>query len=135
MSCCIEAAILDALRALPGTPIRPDNHFIDLRECTDCIPYLVLKASETAGVRTSSFVQVIWTIEINAYFDGTKRNMAREYREIIRTWMYGSSCVDLGECGCFCIQGSPSISIRNADKEIALVASMTGSYQQNPVSV
>lgn len=129
MSCCIERAILDALRSLICTPIKTENHFIDQRECENCVPYLVLKASETAGLRTSSGTQVIWSIDINAYFDSTKRQMARDYRDLVRTWLYGTRCVDLGICGCFCIQGSPTITIRPSEKEIVLSLAFRGSYK------
>ena len=135
MSCCIEAAILDALRAIPGTPIRSENHFIEVRECADCVPYLVIKTSENAGLRTSDGVQVIWTVLISAYFDGSKRNMSRNYRDLVRTWLYQYPCVDLGECGCFCLNGQSSLTIRNAEKETALDISFSGSYQQASVSV
>lgn len=130
MSCCIENAILDALRLLTCTPIRTENHFADRRKCTDCIPYLVLKASETAGLRTSSGTQSIWTIDIKAYFDDSKSQMARDYRDLVRTWLYGGGrCTDLGLCGCFCIQGAPSSSIRTVDKEIVYSLVFRGSYQ------
>ena len=47
MSCCIERAVLDALRSLTCTPIKSENHFIDQRECENCVPYLVLKSSSS----------------------------------------------------------------------------------------
>lgn len=128
MSCCIETAILDALRSLTCTPIKTENHFIDQRKCENCVPYVVLKASETAGLRTSSGIQIIWSIDIKAYFDSSKPQMARDYRDLVRTWLYGSRCADLGICGCFCIQGTPTLSIKAADKEVVFSLLFRGSY-------
>lgn len=135
MSCCIERAIIESLRSLTCTPIKSENHFIDQRECENCVPYLVLKASTTAGLRTSSAVQKLWNIEIKAYFADSKKQMARDYRDLVETWLYAATCVDLGECGCICVQGSPASSIRNtAGNEIVYSLTFRGSYSQADVA-
>jgi hypothetical protein len=135
MSCCVERAILDALRSLDCTPIKSENHFIDQRECKDCVPYLVLKASTTAGLRTSSATQKVWTIDIKAYFDSSKKNMARQFRDLIENWLYNGGCTDLGACGCFCVTGSPASSIRVAGSEVVCSLLFRGSYHQVAESV
>jgi hypothetical protein len=129
MSCCIERAILDALRSLTCTPIKSENHFIDQRECENCVPYLVLKASSQAGLRTSSFTQKIWTIDIKAYFADSKKQMVRDFRDLVEDWLYAGA--DLGVCGSFCVTGSPASSIRPVSgSEIVYSLVFRGSYSQ-----
>lgn len=131
MSCCIESAVVEYLKALDCTPIRPENHFVDQRECEDCLPYLVLKASATAGLKTSSVVQKIWTIDIKAYFSDTKKNAIREYRDLVEERLYEPGCLELVDCGCFCVQGTPNSSIRTvAGGQICYGLTFRGLYNR-----
>lgn len=114
MPCCLETAILDTLRELPGTKIIPANHFEGNRGCKDCSPYLVLTVQTTPGLRTSSAVQKLHSIEISAYFNSDKRSMAKDYRDILESWSFGRGCIDLGVCGCFCLRNEPISAITNA---------------------
>lgn len=111
MSCCLEAAILDALRALGCTPILAENHFVDRRTCSDCIPYLVLKTSTVPGLRTTSGLQKLKSVEVKAYFGDKMWKMARDYMELVEAWVFTRGCIDLGECGCFCLRLDPSSAI------------------------
>ena len=111
MSCCMETAILDALRGLDCTPIESQNHFVDRRTCTDCLPYLVLKTSRTSGLRTSSGLQKLIAVEVKAYFSDKSFKMARDYMDMVETWLFNRGCVDLGECGCFCLRSDLSSAI------------------------
>lgn len=130
MSCCIERAVLDALRSLTCTPIKSENHFIDQRECENCVPYLVLKAGNTTGLRTSDGIQDIWNIDIKVYFAETKKQMARDYRDLVKEFLTVNPCVDLGACGCFCINGAITATIRNVNSEIVYSCAFRGSYNQ-----
>ena len=49
-SCCIEDAILRALRTLQCTPVKPENHFLTVRTTGDCLPYLILNVRTQAGL-------------------------------------------------------------------------------------
>jgi hypothetical protein len=103
MSCCLENAVLDALRALDCSSIRPENHFLNVRQCTDCVPYLVLSVTRQQGLRTSEGVQFRDAIAISAYFKGAHGAKIREYRDLVEEWMSSSDCIELGDCGCLCV--------------------------------
>lgn len=111
MSCCLENAVLDALRELYCTPIRPENHFLNRRKCTDCTPYAVVKIKTVSGLRTSSKVQKISTIDLSAFFMEDREQDAIEYKNLVEWLFFTSDCVPLVLCGCFCIQGRMSSSI------------------------
>jgi len=131
MSCCIEDAILDTLRALDCTPIRSENHFVGERSCTDCMPYLVMKADAQFGLRTSSGSQKVHSVDIKAYFAGDKKKQAADYRTLVEAWVFAQGCVDLGICGCFCIQGNVVSSIRpSTGSTIVYSLSFRGFYKQ-----
>jgi len=135
MACCLENAVLDALRALDCTPIKSGNHFVDERQCSDCLPYLVVKTGITAGLRTSSAVQRINTVEIKAYFANKKRYDARSLRDLIAAWLLDTGCTPLGLCGCFCVQGSPTIGIQGGPgNTVVLTVSFRGLYKQTDES-
>lgn len=108
MNCCLEAAILDKIRALDCNPIMSENHFLDERKCTDCMPYMVLKVKTTGGLRTSSDIQKLSIIEIAAYFKDSSRSQAAAFRDMLDNMLYVRGCIDLGICGCLCQQGVPS---------------------------
>jgi hypothetical protein len=129
MSCCLETAILDKLRSLDCTPILSQNHFIDRRTCTDCIPYLVLKTSTVPGLRTTSFVQKLKSVEVKAYFGDKMHKMARDYMNLVEEWVFARGCLELGECGCFCLRTDPSSAItRQSDGTVVYSLSFRGVY-------
>jgi hypothetical protein len=135
MTCCLENAVLDALRALNCTPIKSENHFVDRRQCTDCLPYLVVRTGMTAGLRTSSAVQKLNTVEIKAYFADKKRHDARDLRDLIWDWLMFAGCASLGACGCFCVQGAPTLTIQeSAGNTVVLTVSFRGLYKQTDES-
>lgn len=135
MTCCLENAVLDTLRALNCTPIKADNHFVDERQCSDCMPYLVVKTGITAGLRTSSAVQKVHTIEIRAYFSNQKRYDARSLRDLISAWLFDGGCASLGVCGCFCLQGTPTIGIQGGPgNTVVLTVNFRGLYKQTDES-
>jgi len=114
MSCCLESAVLEALRGLTGTPIKPVNHFDGSRKGEDCLPYLVLKVGMSGGMRTSSGFTPFHNIEFNAYFSDQAEGKAKSYQTLVEAWLFARGCLDLGVCGCFCIQGIPVSAIRPA---------------------
>lgn len=132
MNCCLETAMLNALRDLGGTPIRSDNHFDQIRKCKDCLPYLVLKVTSSAGLRTSSGLQKIHTIDISAYFSGDNEQAPREYRDLVEDWLNTDGCVELGDCGCICVQGDQSSRITAVTESNLIRFQLTfrGVYQQ-----
>ena len=105
MTCCLEDALLAALRGLDGTPIPSKNHFNLVRECEDCVPYLVLKNTDSPGLRTSSGTQKVSTVELNAYFSADRKYQAYQYRTMIADWL-DSGGIDLGDCGDFCVRST-----------------------------
>lgn len=130
MACCLETAILNALRGLDCTPIRSENHFLLERKCTDCIPYVVVRVSDTAGLRTSSAVQRVSSIEINAYFSANAEQTAFAYRKIVDDWIDTPGCVDLGDCGCFCVQGSGASRVAMSQGDLIRYSrTISGFYQ------
>lgn len=114
MSCCLENAVIDALRALDCTKIRSENHFLNRRKCKDCTPYAVVKVRTVSGLRTSSAVQKISTIEVSAFFNEDREQDAIEYKDLVEGLFFASECVTLASCGCFCVQGRMSSSITPA---------------------
>jgi hypothetical protein len=131
MSCCLETAILDTLRALDCTPIASENHFLDRRQCTDCLPYLVLKVSTSSGLRTSSGVQKRRSIDIKAYFADKMGKISRDYRDLMEAWVFSSGCLDLGDCGCFCLQTDPTSAITTNNGMIVYSLSFRGIYRMS----
>lgn len=114
MSCCLESAVLDALRGLTNTPIKPENHFDQIKKGEDCVPYLVLKTAANGGLQTSSGKNPFYNIEIKAYFSDMAEGTVKAYQASVEAWMYVRGCLNLGDCGCFCIQGIPVSSVRQA---------------------
>ena len=127
--CCLETAILDALRGLTCTPIRSENHFVNIRKCTDCMPYLVVKTSSSGGLRTSEGYQKTDTVEIAAYFKSSNETAVTEYRDLVDAWMNAAGCLDLGVCGCFCVRGNHSSKVAPASGDaIRYSLSFSGTY-------
>lgn len=123
--------MLDSLRALTCTPIRSENHFLNLRRCSDCVPYLVLKTSVSGGLRTSSGFQKQHSVEISAYFKDGDEQRAISYQTLVDAWLNAAGCVDLGACGCFCVQGSPGSRITpSSDGMLRVNFTFSGRYRQ-----
>ena len=95
----------------------------------------MLKTGITAGLRTSSAVQQIRTVEIKAYFANQKKYDARSLRDLIAAWLMVGGCVSLRVCGCFCVQGSPTIGIQGGPgNTVVLTVSFRGLYKQTDES-
>jgi hypothetical protein len=133
MSCCLETAILNTLRALDCTPIAADNHFVDRRQCKDCLPYLVLKTTTGQGLRTSSGTQKLDSVDIKAYFSDKMRKESRDYKSLVEAWAFAPGCLDLGECGCFCLQTGPvsAITTTNDGKMIVYSLTFRGNFKES----
>lgn len=129
MTCCLETALITALRALDGTPILDENHFVLERTCGECIPYLAVKTKSRGGLRTSSFQQIKHDVVISAYFSNSKLSQAMEYRAILEEWISSSGCLDLGACGCFCVDSVPDLGLAISSDKIRCNLSFSGSYQ------
>lgn len=135
MSCCLEDAILDRLRSLTCTPIPAANHFLNLRKCTDCVPYLVLKVRRSSGLRTSEGVQVIHDVELNAYFKQDKESDAGSYRDLVEEAFLEQGCVQLGDCGCICRRGVFRSRIEASTGGLLRYSlTFSGSYSQSEVA-
>lgn len=112
MSCCLEQALLAALRDIDGTPVASENHFINDRKTGDCYPYLVVKTSTSSGLRTTSGVQKISSVEILTYFRDSAEVQALEYKGLLEEWVMVPGCLELGACGCLCFQGTIGSQLR-----------------------
>lgn len=112
MSCCLEQALLAALREIEGTPVASENHFINDRKTGDCYPYLVVKAETVSGLRTSSAVQKISAVEILTYFRDSAEQQALDFKQLIEGWVMVPGCLELGACGCLCFQGAIRSQVR-----------------------
>ena len=100
--CCPEDALLDSIRLIECNPILPERHFANKAQGIDCVPYLVLKSSQTLRLRTSDGATYDSNVEISAYFREPGDAEAVEFRNRMETWA-GQNCIDLGECGSFCV--------------------------------
>jgi hypothetical protein len=130
MTCCLEFALLTALRGIAGTPIASRNHFNLVRECEDCVPYLVMKIVDSPGLRTTSGTQTVSTVELNAYFNADRKDLAYDYKSLISSWLNSSGCIDLGECGCFCVRNSGTARVAVATGGMVRYSvSFSGTYQ------
>lgn len=132
MSCCLENAVLDALRALDCTRVRPENHFLNRRKCTDCTPYVVVKVRTVSGLRTSSAVQKISTIEVSGFFKEDREQDAIDYKVLVEGLFFAARCVTLVACGCFCTQGRMASSIAPAQNGLVRYSfTCQGFYKQS----
>jgi hypothetical protein len=130
--CCVEEAIITGLRQLPGT-IEPENFFPNIRKCTDCLPYLVVKVQKSVDFQTSDAKRWLSNVTVFAVFKTEAEAM--EYRETIENWLTEPGCLDLGACGCFCntqISGS-GISVPNKTS-YSYSCVFRGHYKPNSVS-
>jgi hypothetical protein len=114
MTCCLEDALLAALSGLDGTPIQSKNHFNLNRDGEECVPYLVLKTTDSPGLRTSSGTQKVSTVELNAYFSADRKSTAFQYRSLIEEWLDSGGCIELGDCGCFCLRSYSAARVSQA---------------------
>jgi hypothetical protein len=74
------------------------------------------------------------SVEISAYFSADSETQAFEYRDIVEAWLYTSDCVDLGDCGCFCVQTSPTSRVTPVDGGmIRFNVTFSGFYQPSAV--
>ena len=94
MTCCLEDALLTALRALVGTPISSKNHFIGKRTCEDCVPYLVAKITTISGLRTTEGSQKKNSVVISAYFSSDNKQVLTAYKTLLEDMFFGQTCVD-----------------------------------------
>lgn len=101
-SCCLEEALLDSIRAVECNPIPSDRHFSNKAQGTDCVPYLVLKSIQSLRLRTSDGATYDSAVDITAYFQGPGDADAMKFRDRMEAWA-GQNCIDLSECGCFCV--------------------------------
>jgi len=102
--CCLEDALLDGIRAITCNPIRPERHFANKAQGRDCVPYLVLKASQLLRLRTSDGATYDSVVDISAYFAEIGEISVPAFRDSMEAWA-GHNCLDLGECGSFCVAG------------------------------
>ena len=127
-SCCIEDAILRALRGLECTSIRPENHFITVRTTGDCLPYLVLNVRLQAGLRTSDGVAKVYSVQVLAWFGDTMRPLLQQFQAAFETWLYAPGCLPLGDCGCFCVQSRGQADVTFTDGRLRYGVTFVGRY-------
>ena len=133
-TCCIEDAMLRALRTLECTPIRPENHFLTVKTTGDCLPYLVLNVRTQAGLRTSSAVQKLHSVQVLAYFAENMRSQLRQFQETVEQWLYQPGCLSLGDCGCFCVQSRGQADVTFTDQRLRFGVTFVGRYMPEDIS-
>jgi hypothetical protein len=126
--CCVEEGMLQALRALECTPIPAQQHFIGVRRGEECLPYLVLRRSIQQGLRTSHAVEQFDQISVSAYFSVDKASQAVSFRNLLQQWAYSSGCLNLGNCGCFCVRSIQPSQVSYGESSISVTISMIGRF-------
>lgn len=127
-SCCVEDAILRALRGLECTPIRPENHFITVRTAGDTLPYLVLNVRLQPGLRTSDGVAKVHSVQVLAWFGDTMRPLLQQFQAAFEAWLYAPGCLPLGDCGCFCVQSRGQADVTFTDGRLRYGVTFVGRY-------
>jgi hypothetical protein len=69
---------------------------------------------------------------VAAYFSASKGDVdISDFRDLVDEWVDQSGCIDLGECGCFCVIGdAPSSIAVQADDTIRYALSFSGTYSR-----
>lgn len=129
--CCVEEGMLQALRALECTPIPAQQHFVGVRRGEECLPYLVIKTREQAGLRTSSFLEMVTAVEISAYFSTDSSADSASFRRLLSQWLFGSNCLSLGNCGCFCVRSIGSVTTDYRERAIQVSVTISGRITTN----
>lgn len=127
-SCCIEDAILRALRTLQCTPVKPENHFLTVRTTGDCLPYLILNVRTQAGLRTSDTVVKLYSVQVLAWFGDTMRPLLQQFQTAFEAWLYQPGCLQLGDCGCFCVQSRGQADVTFTDGRLRYGVTFVGRY-------
>lgn len=126
--CCIEDAFVAGLRALDCTPIPGDNHYSFLRRKDDCFPYAVVTTSIVTGLRTSDGTEKIQQVKLSGYFSVDKISDCNKFRALVEDWVFGKTCIALGDCGCFCVRSVVPGQMLIANNAVQFSVTLTGKY-------
>ncbi len=126
--CCIEEAWLQALRGLNCTPIPEKSHFAEIRTGSETTPSAVVNIAVVPGLRTSDGVQLSYNVRIAGYFDKDAVAAKREWAELLMTFLTGSRCLSLGNCGCFCVTSLGILQSTISQQLLQASISLTGRY-------
>lgn len=132
--CCLNEGLLQALRSLECTPVKADQHFLNIRRGEECMPYVVVQTNQTFGLRTSDAVEVIENVRIVGYFSIDKPEQANQWNELLRGWIFQPDCVFLENCGCFCLRSAPSLQMSASDRGYQVTATFRGMYSPSDQS-
>ena len=132
--CCIEDAFIGVLRDFECTPIKSENHFVNVRRCKDCYPYVVVSSSLADGLVTSGGRQKVHTVTISAYFADSMQSIGMRYRDTVNDWLSSAKCLDLGECGCFCLQRTSRSLLSSVTNDVhRFQVSFSGIYKRSEI--
>lgn len=133
MTCCIEDAMKAAVEAFVSSPIKDRNVFLVERiGAEEETPYCVIQCVTREGRKSSDGCQKVYGVSIQAFFLKNKVADALGFKSLIEEWLYGSNCVALGDCGCFCVQSrADSKVVPQNDGKLRYEVSFTGTYQQS----
>lgn len=126
--CCVEAGMLQALRALECTPIPQDQHFVGVRRGEECLPYVVVKSVKSPGLRTSDGVEMLDQLTVSAYFSQDKQVDATVFRDLLLRWAYSKNCLSLGDCGCICVRTIAGSSLTYGQNGWSVLLNIIGRF-------
>ena len=131
-TCCLADAWKQAILAAEGNPVDEKWIFADMKQCEDCMPYVVIKADTRSGLRTTSATQKLHFVEIRGYFASSKKTDAIRFRNNLEILLWQKGCIPLADCGCFCKTTEPVVNLSPGSKNTWVVsATLTGSYKVN----
>lgn len=130
--CCLADAWKQTILSAEGNPVKAEWIFADMKQCEDCMPYVVIKADSRSGLRTTSGTQKLHFVEIRGYFASSKKADALRFRSNLEILLWQRGCIPLFECGCFCKTTEPVVNLSPGSKNTWVVsATLTGSYKVN----
>ena len=133
-TCCVEDAILQALRGLQCTPVRPENHFLTFKTTENCLPYVLLNVRVQAGLRTTDTIVKNYSVQVLAFFGEQMRAELRQFQDAFVQWLYLPGCLPLGECGCFCVQSRGQADVTYTDGRLRFGVTFVGRYIPEDIS-
>lgn len=132
--CCLTEGLLQALRGLECTPVKADQHYLNVRRGEECMPYVIIQTNQTFGIRTSDAVEIIENVRIVGYFSLDKAEQAHQWHGLVQAWLFVPDCVSLDNCGCFCLRSAPSLQMTASDRGYQVTATFRGKYSPSELS-
>ena len=132
--CCLNEGLLKSLRSLECTPVKADQHFLNMRRGEECWPYVVVQSQQTSGLRTSDAVEIIDNVRLVGYFSLDKPEQANQWSDLLRVWLFRPDCIILENCGCFCLRSAVNIQMTASERGYQVTATFRGQYSPSEMS-